>query len=52
MTINDTPTSMTQTFADRQQKAGQAHMVLSVGNKGYVRFSLRVVDSGWRAGSI
>ena len=37
MTMNDTPTGMNANFADRQQKAGQAHMVLSVGNKGYVQ---------------
>ena len=36
MSAGDTPLGMTDAFARRQQKTGQAHMVLSVGNKGYV----------------
>lgn len=34
MASGDTPTGMTDAFARRQQKTGQAFMVLSVGNKG------------------
>jgi len=34
MLSGDTPTSMNQAFQQRQEKAGQAHMVLSVGNRG------------------
>jgi U4/U6.U5 tri-snRNP-associated protein 1 len=34
MLSGDTPTSMNQAFQKRQEKAGQAHMVLSVGNRG------------------
>lgn len=33
MLSGDTPTGMTDAFARRQQKTGQAHMVLSTGNK-------------------
>lgn len=33
MAAGDTPTGMNDAFARRQQKTGQAHMVLSVGNK-------------------
>lgn len=36
MAAGDTPTGMTDAFARRQQKTGEAHMVLSVGNKGSV----------------
>ncbi|KAG8899614.1 hypothetical protein FRB99_006534 [Tulasnella sp. 403] len=36
MISGDTPTSMNQAFQTRQEKAGQAHMVLSVGNRGAV----------------
>ncbi|KAG8937257.1 hypothetical protein FRC02_000027 [Tulasnella sp. 418] len=36
MVSGDTPTSMNQAFQKRQEKAGQAHMVLSVGNRGAV----------------
>lgn len=34
MASGDTPLSMNQAFQIRQQKAGQAHFVLSVGNRG------------------
>jgi hypothetical protein len=36
MASGDTPLSMQQAFQRRQEQAGQAHMVLSVGNRGYV----------------
>lgn len=36
MASGDTPLSMNAAFMQRQEKAGQAHFVLSVGNKGYV----------------
>lgn len=39
MASGDTPLSMNKAFQIRQEKAGQAHMVLSVGNRGYVLFS-------------
>ena len=35
MASGDTPLSMNQAFQKRQEKAGQAHFVLSVGNRGY-----------------
>jgi U4/U6.U5 tri-snRNP-associated protein 1 len=34
MSSGDTPLSMTKAFQERQEKTGQAHMVLSVGNRG------------------
>jgi U4/U6.U5 tri-snRNP-associated protein 1 len=34
MASGDTPLSMQQAFQRRQEQAGQAHMVLSVGNRG------------------
>jgi U4/U6.U5 tri-snRNP-associated protein 1 len=34
MSSGDTPLSMTKAFQLRQEKTGQAHMVLSVGNRG------------------
>ncbi|EIW72236.1 hypothetical protein TREMEDRAFT_24325 [Tremella mesenterica DSM 1558] len=37
MSASDTPLGMTDAFARRQQKTGEAHMVLSVGNKGSVQ---------------
>lgn len=37
MAEGDTPTGMTNAFVRRQQKTGEAHMVLSVGNKGSVQ---------------
>jgi U4/U6.U5 tri-snRNP-associated protein 1 len=36
MISGDTPLSMNRAFQTRQEKAGQAHMVLSVGNRGCV----------------
>ncbi|TRM64687.1 SART-1 protein [Schizophyllum amplum] len=36
MVSGDTPTSMGRAFQARQEKAGQAHFVLSVGNRGAV----------------
>ncbi|WRT70292.1 uncharacterized protein IL334_007290 [Kwoniella shivajii] len=36
MNATDTPLGMTDAFARRQQKTGEAHMVLSVGNRGSV----------------
>ncbi|KAF8738435.1 SART-1 family, partial [Rhizoctonia solani] len=36
MIAGDTPLSMNKAFQTRQEKAGQAHMVLSVGNRGAV----------------
>lgn len=39
MASGDTPLSMNAAFMQRQEKAGQAHFVLSVGNKGYVACS-------------
>ena len=36
MVSGETPLSMNQAFQKRQEKAGQAHFVLSVGNRGYV----------------
>jgi U4/U6.U5 tri-snRNP-associated protein 1 len=40
MTSGDTPLSMNRAFQIRQEKAGQAHFVLSVGNRGYVKLIL------------
>ena len=37
MSAGDTVTGMTDAFARRQQKTGEAHMVLTVGNKGSVQ---------------
>jgi len=34
MISGDTPLSMNKAFQTRQEKVGQAHMVLSVGNRG------------------
>lgn len=36
MLSGETPLGMTSAFQARQEKLGQAHMVLSVGNRGYV----------------
>lgn len=41
MASGDTPLSMNRAFQIRQEKTGQAHFVLSVGNRGYVFFSSR-----------
>lgn len=38
MISGDTPLNMNQAFQIRQQKTGQAHFVLSVGNKGFVPY--------------
>ena len=38
MASGDTPLSMNKAFQLRQEKTGQAHFVLSVGNRGYVFF--------------
>ena len=43
MASGDTPLSMNQAFQIRQEKAGQAHFVLSVGNHGYVSLLLPCV---------
>lgn len=40
MISGDTPLSMNKAFQIRQEKAGQAHFVLSVGNRGCVSFTL------------
>lgn len=45
MASGDTPLSMNRAFQIRQEKTGQAHFVLSVGNRGYV-FSISGVWSG------
>jgi U4/U6.U5 tri-snRNP-associated protein 1 len=37
MTAGDTPLGMSDAFARRQVKTGEAHMVLSVGNKASVQ---------------
>lgn len=37
MDSGDTPTGMNNAFARRQEKTGEAHMVLSVGNKASVQ---------------
>jgi len=37
MVAGDTSLKMSNAFAKRQQKTGEAHMVLSVGNKGSVQ---------------
>lgn len=39
MLSTDTPLGMTDAFARRQVKTGEAHMVLSVGNKGSVQMA-------------
>lgn len=38
MASGDTPLSMNQAFQIRQEKTGQAHFVLSVGNRGWVSY--------------
>jgi U4/U6.U5 tri-snRNP-associated protein 1 len=43
MASGDTPLSMNQAFQIRQEKAGQAHFVLSVGNRGCVSFGYSVI---------
>lgn len=41
MASGDTPLSMNRAFQLRQEKTGQAHFVLSVGNRGYDQILLR-----------
>ena len=45
MASGDTPLSMNQAFQKRQEKAGQAHFVLSVGNRGYVCYIILLLDA-------
>ena len=45
MVSGDTPLSMNQAFQKRQEKAGQAHFVLSVGNRGYAHSTALPLDS-------
>jgi len=45
MASGDTPLSMNQAFQIRQEKAGQAHFVLSVGNRGAVPAAAEFLDS-------
>jgi U4/U6.U5 tri-snRNP-associated protein 1 len=45
MASGDTPLSMNRAFQIRQEKTGQAHFVLSVGNRGYVEFVLSLTVS-------
>ncbi|KAH9945190.1 SART-1 protein [Epithele typhae] len=45
MASGDTPLSMNQAFQIRQEKAGQAHFVLSVGNRGAVPQAAEFFDS-------
>jgi U4/U6.U5 tri-snRNP-associated protein 1 len=44
MVSGDTPLSMNQAFQKRQEKAGQAHFVLSVGNRGYAHHIILLLD--------
>jgi len=46
MGSGDTPLSMNAAFQIRQERAGQAHMVLSVGNRGAVPQATEFLDSG------
>ncbi|KAJ7475865.1 SART-1 family-domain-containing protein [Mycena latifolia] len=45
MASGDTPLSMTKAFQLRQEKTGQAHMVLSVGNRGAVPQAAEFLDA-------
>ncbi|EKM58305.1 uncharacterized protein PHACADRAFT_140122 [Phanerochaete carnosa HHB-10118-sp] len=45
MASGDTPLSMNQAFQMRQEKAGQAHFVLSVGNRGAVPQAAEFLDA-------
>jgi len=45
MASGDTPLSMNRAFQIRQEKAGQAHMVLSVGNRGAVPQASEFLDA-------
>lgn len=40
MASGDTPLSMNKAFQQRQEKTGQAHFILSVGNRGYVSIKI------------
>ncbi|PPQ66563.1 hypothetical protein CVT24_007128 [Panaeolus cyanescens] len=44
MVSGDTPLSMNRAFQQRQEKAGQAHFVLSVGNRGAVPQAAEFLD--------
>lgn len=44
MQAGETPLGMASAFQARAEKLGQAHMVLSVGNRGYISF----ISSRWR----
>ena len=44
MISGETPLGMTSAFQARQEKLGQAHMVLSVGNRGYVLILIVVLS--------
>ncbi|KAF9449540.1 SART-1 protein [Macrolepiota fuliginosa MF-IS2] len=45
MASGDTPLSMNRAFQQRQEKAGQAHFVLSVGNRGAVPQAAEFLDA-------
>jgi len=45
MASGDTPLSMNQAFQIRQEKVGQAHFVLSVGNRGAVPAAAEFLDT-------
>lgn len=45
MASGDTPLSMNQAFQKRQERAGQAHFVLSVGNRGCVRSAILPLET-------
>jgi len=45
MVSGDTPLSMNQAFQTRQERAGQAHFVLSVGNRGAVPAAAEFLDA-------
>ncbi|THV07440.1 SART-1 protein [Dendrothele bispora CBS 962.96] len=45
MVSGDTPLSMSAAFQQRQEKAGQAHFVLSVGNRGAVPQAAEFLDA-------
>lgn len=44
MASGDTPLNMNQAFQKRQERAGQAHFVLSVGNRGYALHTILTVS--------
>jgi U4/U6.U5 tri-snRNP-associated protein 1 len=48
MASGDTPLSMNKAFQQRQEKTGQAHFVLSVGNRGYVLSTLLQLHTSHR----